>query len=202
MRPSSRPCSCSRRRPRRGDVHHLQHFLDPGGPAHPRLGSPAGTRRIARPGAALGHRRGGGRGPAGLGGRHRRRHGPGVGPACPHRHHRPDHSGLPLVLDASTVAIALTVAVVVMLVASLAPAVRASRIAPLAALRDVAVDRSATSRRRAVAGAVVIGAGSALTIVGATGEALLPTGLGALATLIGVVARTCPTRPVPPTSTC
>ena len=93
----------------------------------------------------------------------------------------------PLVLDASTVTIALAVGVVVTLVASLAPAVRASRVAPLAALRDVAVDRSATSGRRAVAGAVVTGAGIALTIVGATGEALLPTGLGALATLIGVV---------------
>ena len=82
---------------------------------------------------------------------------------------------------------ALAVGVVVTLVASLTPAVRASRVAPLAALRDVAVDRSATSRRRAVAGAVVTGAGIALTIVGATGEALLPAGLGALASLIGVV---------------
>ena len=93
----------------------------------------------------------------------------------------------PLVLDASTVTIALAVGVVVTLVASLAPAVRASRVAPLAALRDVAVDRSATSGRRAVAGAVVTGAGIALTIVGATGEALPLTGLGALATLVGVV---------------
>ena len=84
----------------------------------------------------------------------------------------------PLVLDASTVAIALAVGVVVTLVASLAPAVRASRVAPLAALREVAVDRSATSRRRAVAGAVVTGAGIALTIVGATGEALLTHGPG------------------------
>jgi putative ABC transport system permease protein len=93
----------------------------------------------------------------------------------------------PLVLDASTVAIALAVGVAVTLVASLAPAVRASRVAPLAALRDVAVDRSATSRRRPVAGAAVTGVGIALTVVGGTGEALLPTGLGALATLVGVV---------------
>ncbi|HWD43379.1 MAG TPA: ABC transporter permease [Actinomycetota bacterium] len=93
----------------------------------------------------------------------------------------------PLVLEASTVRIALAVGVVVTLVASLAPAVRASRVAPLAALRDVAVDRSATSRRRAVTGAVAAGAGITLSIVGATGQALPPTGLGALATLIGVV---------------
>ena len=76
------------------------------------------------------------------------------------------------VLDASTVATALAVGVVVTLVASVAPAVRASRVAPPAALRDVAVDRSATSRRRAVAGVIVTGAGIALTVSGATGETL------------------------------
>jgi putative ABC transport system permease protein len=91
------------------------------------------------------------------------------------------------VLDASTVATALAVGVVVTLVASVAPAVRASRVAPLAALRDVAVDRSATSRRRAVAGVIVTGAGIALTVSGATGETVEIAGLGALATLIGVV---------------
>jgi putative ABC transport system permease protein len=90
-------------------------------------------------------------------------------------------------LDASTVMIALVVGVVVTLLASLAPAVRASRVAPLAALRDVAVDRSATSRRRAVAGVVVTGAGITLAIVGAIGEALAAAGLGALATLTGVI---------------
>jgi putative ABC transport system permease protein len=92
-----------------------------------------------------------------------------------------------LVLDAGTVVMALAVGVVVTLLASLAPAARASRVSPLAALRDVAVDRSATSRRRAVIGALVTGAGVALTIVGGTGEVPATTGLGALATLIGVV---------------
>jgi len=91
------------------------------------------------------------------------------------------------VLNAGTVVIALAVGVIVTLVASLAPAVRASRVPPLAALRDVAVDRSATSRWRAVAGVVLVGAGIALTIVGATSEALEAAGLGALATLIGIV---------------
>jgi putative ABC transport system permease protein len=91
------------------------------------------------------------------------------------------------VLDATTVVTALAVGVVVTLLASLAPAVRASRVAPLAALRDVAVDRSATSRRRAIAGVAVTGAGIALTVAGATGEAVESAGLGVLATLIGVV---------------
>jgi putative ABC transport system permease protein len=91
------------------------------------------------------------------------------------------------VLDAGTVVAALAVGVVVTLLASLVPAVRASRVAPLAALRDVAVDRSATSRPRTVAGAAVTGAGIALTIAGTTGEVLAVTGLGAVATLVGVV---------------
>jgi putative ABC transport system permease protein len=92
-----------------------------------------------------------------------------------------------LVLGAGSVGIALVVGVVVTLVASLVPAVRASRVAPLAALRDVAVDRSARSRRRAVAGAVVTGAGIALSVVGAVGRGVEAAGLGALALLVGVV---------------
>jgi putative ABC transport system permease protein len=90
-------------------------------------------------------------------------------------------------LDATTVVAALAVGVTVTLLAGVGPAVRASRVAPLAVLRDVAVDRSATSRPRAVVGVVVTGAGIVLTVVGATGEALAATGLGALATLAGVI---------------
>jgi putative ABC transport system permease protein len=95
--------------------------------------------------------------------------------------------GTALVLSTSTVLTAVGVGVVVTLVASLAPAIRASRIAPLAALRDVAVDRSATSWLRAGAGVAVTGSGIALAISGATGGELSLTGLGALLTLVGVV---------------
>jgi putative ABC transport system permease protein len=91
------------------------------------------------------------------------------------------------VLDTTAVVIALVVGVVVTLLASLVPAVRASQVPPLAALRDVAVDRAATARRRGVAGAVLTAVGIALTFIGSAGEALEATGLGALATLIGVV---------------
>jgi putative ABC transport system permease protein len=91
------------------------------------------------------------------------------------------------VLDATAVVAALAVGTVVALLASLVPAVRASRVPPLAALRDVAVDRSATSRLRALAGVSLAGVGIVLTVAGATGEALAATGLGALAALIGVV---------------
>ena len=57
-----------------------------------------------------------------------------------------------LTIRTTTLVIAPLVGILITLLASLAPAVRASRVAPLAALRDVAVDRSAVvavaSRRR------------------------------------------------------
>jgi putative ABC transport system permease protein len=92
-----------------------------------------------------------------------------------------------LVLAGSTIATAVAVGVVVTLVASLAPAVRAARTAPLAAIRDVAVDTSASSRLRAVAGVLVTGAGVAVVAVGAMDKAIGLAGLGALVTLVGVV---------------
>ena len=76
--------------------------------------------------------------------------------------------GLPassLVLATGTVVTGMVVGVVVTLVASLAPALRASRIAPLAT-RDVAVDRSAASWLRARAGLVTTGTGVALVVLG------------------------------------
>jgi putative ABC transport system permease protein len=92
-----------------------------------------------------------------------------------------------LVLAGSTIVTAVAVGVVVTLVASLAPAVRAARTAPLAAIRDVAVDTSARSRLRAVAGALVAGAGVAVVAIGATDKAIGLAGIGALVTLVGVV---------------
>ena len=58
-----------------------------------------------------------------------------------------------LTIRTTTLVIAPLVGILVTLLASLGPAVRASRVAPLAALRDVAVDRSATSRCALVVGA-------------------------------------------------
>jgi putative ABC transport system permease protein len=94
----------------------------------------------------------------------------------------------PLTLGVATAVTAVAVGLGATLAATLGPAVRASRVAPLAALRDVAVDRSATSRLRAVGGAVVAGGGIAVSVAGATGEDLTLAGLGAVATLVGVVA--------------
>ena len=89
-----------------------------------------------------------------------------------------------VLLTGATITAALVVGIGVTLVASIAPAVKASRVAPLAALRDVAVDRSATSAKRAVAGLVVTGAGATALIAGGS---MAVVGLGTLVTLIGFV---------------
>src|SRR5258706_10388521 len=71
-----------------------------------------------------------------------------------------------LVFTPASMATAFSIGVVTTLVAGLAPALRASRVAPLAALRDVAVDRSGASRARFVGGVVVAAAGAAAVIGG------------------------------------
>jgi putative ABC transport system permease protein len=93
-----------------------------------------------------------------------------------------------LVIGTDTIVIAAAVGVLTTLVASIAPALRASRVAPLAALRDVAVDRSAVSKARVAAGLVTAAAGLALVIATSTGDgAVGRVGLGALAVLVGAV---------------
>ena len=98
--------------------------------------------------------------------------------------------GLPaggMTLQPATLIIAPVVGVVVTVAASLAPAVRASRVAPLAALRDVEIDRSGTSISRAALGVVLAVAGAIAVVSGASSGALAIAGLGALAFTIGMV---------------
>jgi putative ABC transport system permease protein len=94
-----------------------------------------------------------------------------------------------LVISARTVVIAAAVGIVTTLVTTIGPAVKAARVAPLAALRDVAVDRSAVSKTRIAAGVVTAGAGLALVIAAASSGdgAVSRVGLGALALLAGAV---------------
>jgi putative ABC transport system permease protein len=73
-------------------------------------------------------------------------------------------------------------------VAGVVPAVRASAVAPLAALREVAVDRTAVSRARAAIGLLLAGAGAATVVAGVSGGGGLGrTGLGSVLALAGVV---------------
>ena len=90
----------------------------------------------------------------------------------------------------SVVVICMVVGVVATLLAGLAPAIKASRVRPLAALRDVAVEHAGLSRRRAAAGVVLMAAGVAIVlsaVLGSGDSALSRAGIGALITTFGVV---------------
>ena len=94
-----------------------------------------------------------------------------------------------LVVSSATVMTALIVGVVVSVLSAVVPAVRASRARPIAALRNVAVDRSGASFWRAAFGLLLTGAGVASFALGlsASGQDGLPLiGLGAITTVLGV----------------
>ncbi len=96
-----------------------------------------------------------------------------------------------IAVGVATVITAIVVGVGTSLLASVAPAVRASRVAPLAALRETAIDRSASSRVRLIAGGALTAGGIALVVTatsGTIGSPLAQAGLGALSTLVGAVA--------------
>ena len=95
-----------------------------------------------------------------------------------------------LVFKASTVVIGLLVGMIVTLIASVAPALKASRVAPLAAMRGVAVDRAGTSPARAVTGFVLAALGIGLVLVAVIGDSDNPlpaAGLGSLLLIVGAV---------------
>jgi putative ABC transport system permease protein len=91
----------------------------------------------------------------------------------------------PTVIATRTVVAAFAVGILVTAVAALLPARRASKVPPLAALRDAATpDRSLT--RQTVAGAVLLGAGVVALAFALNGAALWILGLGTFLAFIGV----------------
>ncbi|MFF0723945.1 ABC transporter permease [Streptomyces sp. NPDC004134] len=93
-----------------------------------------------------------------------------------------------LVISGLSLALPFATGVVVCLASALAPAVRAGRTSPLAALRETAVDDSGSSRVRALAGGVLTAAGAVLTVYGASsGPSVMLTVLGAVVTLAAFV---------------
>src|SRR3546814_10167823 len=60
------------------------------------------------------------------------------------------------VIRPNTILVALVVGVVVTVLSAIAPAPRATRVRPLAAMREVAVDETGASKRRIVIGAVLV----------------------------------------------
>ena len=96
-----------------------------------------------------------------------------------------------LVLEASSMLISLAVGVVITVASALLPARRASRIAPIAALRDTAVDDSAGSRMRTLVGSTISLVGAAMLAAGLGGASSSPIALvggGAAVLFIGVAA--------------
>jgi putative ABC transport system permease protein len=94
-----------------------------------------------------------------------------------------------VVVSTKTVVFSMTIGIAVTLLASLLPALRATQVAPLAALRDVAVDRSNLSRFRIVAGIVCSSLGcwflSAAWRTGGSTNAIPSVGVGAGLLVVG-----------------
>ena len=100
-----------------------------------------------------------------------------------------DIPGGSVVITPKTVVTAFLVGSIVTVLSALAPALRASKVKPIAALRDMAVDNAGASLRRTVIGMVISGAGVtafAAGVIGRGGGALTMLGVGAVTTIIGV----------------
>ncbi len=102
-------------------------------------------------------------------------------------------SGLPssgVDLTPRSLILALVAGIVITFLASVIPSIRASGVPPLAALRDVSVDRSAASRARVVVGGILAVLGVGLVLLAALGggdSSLANAGLGALLCVIALV---------------
>jgi putative ABC transport system permease protein len=90
------------------------------------------------------------------------------------------------VLATRTAVVSVVVGTLVTAIAAVFPSLRASRTPPLAAIRDIAVDASASSGRRLVMGAGVSVIGVVAYAIGLRGGQIEWVGVGALATFVGV----------------
>jgi putative ABC transport system permease protein len=87
----------------------------------------------------------------------------------------------------TSVAVAVIVGVVVTVASALVPAWRASRVPPVAAMRDVAVDATGRSLVRLLLGAVLLGLGAFLGATGAVAHEVSNVGLGVGLAFVGVL---------------
>jgi putative ABC transport system permease protein len=92
-----------------------------------------------------------------------------------------------VVITTNTVIVSIIAGFGVSVASAVLPARRASKVAPIAAMRDVAHDDSASSRSRKVIGGGFALLGSAALALGVAGPALGLVGLGALLIFIGTV---------------
>lgn len=75
----------------------------------------------------------------------------------------------------------------VTIASALIPARRASKVPPVAAMREVAVDTSGRSRVRFAAGLLLLGTGIAAVVAGGTGQAFATVGLGIAGAFLGLL---------------
>ena len=90
------------------------------------------------------------------------------------------------VITPATVTISVAVGFVITVVSAVMPARRASKVAPIAALRDIAQDRSAVSTRRVLTGTVVTSLAVTSLLVGLGAANAKIVGAGAAALFLGV----------------
>jgi putative ABC transport system permease protein len=97
-----------------------------------------------------------------------------------------DIPGTELVVTAQTILIGIVVGMTVTLLSAVLPARRASRVPPVAAMRDVAVERRPHVVRRSLIGGAILALGAALILRGLFGNSdILLVGIGALVIFVG-----------------
>ncbi len=87
----------------------------------------------------------------------------------------------------TSIVIAVGTGVIVTVLSALLPAWRASRVPPLAALRDVAVDTTGRSRIRLTIGLVLLALGAGAIVLGAFAGAPLRVGMGAALVFVSIL---------------
>lgn len=90
-------------------------------------------------------------------------------------------------VTASSLAVPLAVGAAVTMAAAFAPAARAARMAPIAALREPQIDESGRSKLRAVAGFILVALGAAGAVTGVSGKSNTLALAGLAALLIGAI---------------
>jgi len=91
-----------------------------------------------------------------------------------------------MVISPRTLIVSTVVGVTVTLASAIIPARKASKIPPIAALRDVAVEDGKGVLRRSVIGVIATLAGAGLFGLGVTGGVMANVGLGAVLAIVGV----------------
>ena len=92
----------------------------------------------------------------------------------------------PVTILTRTIAVSVFGGVLITVVSAVAPAFRAARVPPLAAVRHVTISTAKQKRSRRTSGLVLLVAGSALVVWGAQSMSLVNLGFGALSAMIGM----------------